>query len=138
MLKPYYPDYLDRKSKIDEIIKNFAGKKEFKITLTTDLSLILSKDERGITGLRRYENSPFPLLSNIELFSCSIGEWNTDLAQYGIKARYKFNDPLIQKFSGSRIYLIRYHTPSSQGNRYLKRQYQRLHHLRSTLQIREY
>ena len=66
---------------------------------------------------------------NIELFSNSIGGWNEDLRQYGIKARARRLEPSTT--SNCQIYLYDVTSLTSRGNSYLRRQYNRLTHSRT-------
>lgn len=100
--------------------------------------ILLTKDCRKVENLKKYKNSPFPLLSNIEYFSNSIGEWNSELLQYGIKARHKDKDYKSEGQAGIRIHLIKYDTLNNKNNRYLIRQYQRLEKYRECNEIHNY
>jgi len=138
MLIPYYPVKESRTCLIKDILHQFVQKSEYKLSLDRDTSIFLKKDLRGINHLRRFENSPFPLLSNIELFSSTPGEWNKSLGQYGLKVRCKQNDDQKETEIGSSLYLIKYENPSSRVNRYLKKRYKLLSHYRSQNEITLY
>jgi len=138
MLLPYYPIKSERSDLIVELIKQFAGKLEIKHKITHEITLILKKDERGLNGSKRYFNSPFPLLTNVEWFSCSLGEWNKDLGSYGLKVRLKRNDPKEEGIPGTQIYLLNQESTNSKGNRYLRRKYRKLEYYRNEGQIRSY
>jgi len=102
--------------------------------------LIITRDQRKIKNLRKFDKSPFPLLSNVEIFSKTLSEWNVDLASYGIKARSKWqeNNGPIDPSGGLQIKLIYSSTLNSRGNSYLKRQYSRLSGFRQHHQISSY
>jgi hypothetical protein len=125
LLRPSFPSSLDRKEIKDLLIKKLDRAPQVKYTLPTNEILILSKDIRSIQKVRKYSNSPFPLLSNIEYFSNSIGGWNTELKKYGIKARHKSGDN-SESLPGIRIHLLKYDTLTSKGNKYLRRRYRTL------------
>jgi len=119
------------------LLKQFESQNYLRHFLPDNTSIILHKDERQLNRLRRFEQSPFPLLSSIEYFSNSVGQWNTDLANYGIKTRTKLGD-LPPTEVGVRIHLIRHTSLSSKGNSFLKRQYSRLTNLRDQKRIIPY
>jgi hypothetical protein len=123
---------------IKELLIQFESRSSVKYSLDGQTSLILLKDERRLNNLRRYEDSPFPLISNVEYFCTSSGDWNKELLEYGIKTRSKLNDLDSPSAVGSRIHLIRYDTVQSRGNRYLKRQYRRLAFFRDCGRNEEY
>ena len=129
ILKPYHPHYLERKEKIRSLVTEFhlTGSLVYRITSTH--SLILRQDERGELPKRKHKDSPFPYLVNVELFSNSIGGWNDELRQYGIRARARYLEPSTS--SNSQIYLYDKTSITSRGNSYLRRQYNRLIHLRT-------
>lgn len=82
MLKTYIPEIKERKSLIKGIIKQFEKETIFKHILDVNTSLILIKDERKeLTQLRKYKDSPFPYLSNLDCFNNSVGgssDWCSD------------------------------------------------------------
>jgi len=86
----------------------------------------LSKDERQVRKIRKYTASPFPLLSCLDVFRYSHGDWNLELQDYGLQVRAKYPEPVNPTNYGSHIFLIHYDTVNLIGNRYLKRQYKRL------------
>lgn len=138
-MENYYPDLIERQQLIHDLIHQFCDKPSLKYSLSNHSSLLLLKDEIKLSSLRRFEGSPFPLLTNIELFSSSIGGFNEELMSYGIKTRSKFGDPTSHPNTyGSQIYLVYHDSPSSRGNRYLKRQYRRLNFYRDSSQIIKY
>lgn len=100
--------------------------------------LLLTREERKIKQHKRYFNSPFPLLSNLEFFSNTLGEWNKSLLTYGLKTRVKNDDPCEKTSLGSHIYLSSYTTGNYKSNRYLKTQYKRLEKYRSTRNVKSY
>lgn len=121
----------EQKLHLKTITSQFNGQQELKYSLDDRSFLVLSKDVRSMNRLRRYPRSPMPLLSNLEIFSNSLGSWNAELLEYGLKTRYKSGDtPTSSEHSGTNIHLAYYRTFSSQGNQYLKRQYKRLRTLR--------
>lgn len=120
------------------MLLEFEEKREYKYALTNTQSILLLRDERSKSNLKRYYNSPFPFLSNLEYFSNSIGELNRDLAQFGIKTRLKSDDLPLPNKSGFLIYLIYTETINSHCNRYLLKQYKRLTTYREQNQIHSY
>lgn len=139
LLKNYYPDKKERKTLIKDLVHQFEGKASLKYVLTNNITLILLKDQRKLTSLRRFKDSPFPFLTNIECFSSSLGDWNQDLLSYGIKSRLKFDDLTTSSFHpGVKIHLLKLDSINSRGNRYLHRQYARLSTYRKTNNISRY
>jgi hypothetical protein len=138
ILKDSFPDYTDRKIMKETLLKKLESSNFVRICLHDNSSLILLKDERKFKSLRRFDKSPFPLLTNIEYFSTSTGDWNSELKQFGIKARHKQNDPYSDSTSGIRIHLVKYDTLNNQSNKYLKRQYTRLENYRKSLSSKLY
>lgn len=121
-MKHYYPEKIERRSILTDLILRFEEKSSLHYSLPDSSSLILTKDERSLNHLRRYKDSPFPLLSNIELFSCSVGDYHKDLLLYGLKIRLKAGeDPTY--YTGTNVFLVNQFTPNYRGNRYLKKQY---------------
>ena len=104
----------------------FEKASSLKYLLSDQTYLILSKDERQVRKLRKYYSSPLPLLSGIEVFKTSTGEWNEELMNYGIKARAKYGESPNPSDIGSQIFVIYYDSINSLSNRYLKKQYKRL------------
>lgn len=138
ILKPYIPDSSIRKLKISQIAHQFSKESFLKYPLSDSSYLILTKDERKVKSLRRYNESPFPLLSNLECFRNTISNWNSELLKYGIKSRSKLHEPSNSSSPSSQLYLVYYKTLNSRGNHYLKTQYKRLFHYRRTLNISSY
>jgi hypothetical protein len=136
ILKAYHPDSAERRRVLDEILEGFVKVNEYSHKLTETASLILSKDTRGEPKARRYPNTPFPLLSNLEYFCNTPGEWNDQLQHYGLKTRVKSGD--TPQKTTERIYLYYNNTYNSRGNNYLKRQYKRLTHYRQEKQVIPY
>ena len=103
-------------------------------------SIILLQDERDPKyRLRKFKNSPYPYISNLEYFSTSIGSWNKELASYGIKSRLKKGDEKTPEDTlGVRIHLIQHSSINYRCNNYLHRQYKRLQFLRQTNAISKY
>jgi hypothetical protein len=112
---------------LDKILKNYILKKENRILLIESIAsqlekrkflryrltdqyyITLTKDERKIKSLRKYEGTPFTLLYNLESFSTSRGAWNKELIEYGIKTRAKYEDEIHTLSEiGSRIHLVYY------------------------------
>jgi len=120
-LKSYYSLKKDRTSKIKDIITQFGENSFIKYSLDLTTSLILTKDERSLNTKRRFKNSPFPKLSNIEYFSSSAGDWDQELLSYGIQTRSKTTN--LNTSLGIRIHLIKIDSVNCRGNRYLNRQY---------------
>lgn len=116
---------------IKELVTQFELEGSLRYPLDSQTSLIILKDERRLNNLKRYEASPYPLVSNVEYFSNSVGGWNEELLSYGIKTRSKPHDLDQPSDLGSRIHLVKLDTINSRGNRYLKRQYRRLEYYRS-------
>ena len=119
-------------------MNSLQGKSSFRYELSSTLSLHLIKDGRKLTRLRRFQNSPFPFLSNVEFFSCSVGNWNYELKKYGIKTRTTAKDHATPESWGTKIFLVRQDTILSSGNSYLRKQYRRLQHYRNYGIITEY
>lgn len=109
-----------------ELILSFEQKSHLQYSLPDSSSLILLKDERKLNSYKRFEHSPFPLLSNIDYFSNSVGDWNSDLQRFKIKTRFKLGDELENHSPSARIHLILRHSLSSQGNKSLKHKYKLL------------
>lgn len=126
ILTPFYPERLDRLKFLTDLLHKFESKRHLELFLTDRYTLILLKDERKLNRLRRFGQSAFPLLQNIEYFSNSVGEWNQDLLRFGIKTRTKENDPNRTSLSGTRIHLILRHTLTSRGNAKLHHYYRLL------------
>lgn len=126
-MKNYYPDKKERKTLIKDLVHQFEGKSSLKYVLTNNITLILLKDQRKLNSLRRFKDSPFPFLTNIECFSSSLGDWNQELLSFGIKSRIKYDDLTNYPSEyGSHIHLVKLDSINSRGNRYLHRQYLRL------------
>lgn len=121
---------VERLHLIKHLLKQFERCTTMRYFLSSQSSIILSKDERKLNKLRRFRNSPFPLLSNVEYFSSSVGEMNTELIKYGIKSRSKINDKNSNVDPGIKIHVLYHDTINARGNRYLRRQYARLEHYR--------
>lgn len=137
ILKSYIPDKLELKTKIQEIADIMSGTNFHLYELDSKTSLIFVKDERDLKNLKRYNESPFPLLSNLEWFCCAPGTWDQSLQDYGIKTRSKYRSDLPN--TGSiLIHMIYSHTPSGRANRYLKRQYKLLELYRKTNMTKAY
>lgn len=137
LLKEYIHEATARKILRQEILLQFEKHSFYTYRVSDQVTLILSKDSRIIQPHRRYKNSPFPFLTNVSYFSNSVGSWNKELLEYGITSRLKDGDTATPDVS-SRIYLIKLDSISTQGNKYLKRQYKRLESLRRTGNILEY
>jgi len=116
---------------LKEILKEFGHKSYLKYKLDSGSYLILTKDSRKIQSYKRYYDSPFPLLGNLEVFSTTVGEWNNELKKYGLKTRSKANEHPTT-LVGTKIHLCYYDTLNSKGNRYLRQQYKRLNLYRTS------
>ena len=126
-LKPHVPDRKVRQTLIPKLTAQFEKCSFLKYNLSSNIFLILSRDERKIRSLRRYKESPFPLLKNLEGFSIMLGEWNQELQQYNLQSREKLGDHSHnESLVGCQIYISCYDTISSKGNQYLRKQYRRL------------
>lgn len=134
ILKSYYPYGFDRRKVLTEIVTRFEQAGSLRYSLDSQTSLILLKDDRRLNHLRRFQDSPFPLVSNVEYFCNSVGGWNEELLSYGIKTRSKSATSPLSAV-GSRIHLVKLDNINSRGNRYLKRQYKRLQTYRKTSNI---
>ena len=132
ILKNHVPLPEAREALIKKLVLSFRNKATLKYALDNTTFIILTKDERKLQNLKRYSNSPFPLISNLGLFSNSIGEWNKSLSDFGLKTRERYHDHSSNHEScGTKIFLASYDTLNSKSNRYLKHQYKRLERLRS-------
>ena len=138
ILKPNVRSLEERSSLIKHLLTKFEKTNCIKYCLNDTSYLILSKDERQVRKIRRYHDSPLPLLSSLDVFKTSSGDWNNELAEFGIKARAKYGENPSNSVVGSQIYLIHYDTVSLLGNKYLKRQYKRLTKYRSQRDIVSY
>lgn len=99
----------------------------------------MSKTSRTLKNLRRFPNSPFPLLSNLESFSNTIGSINEELLSYGLQTRERLEDhPDNWSDVGTQVHLIYHTTLNSKGNRYLRRQYKRLNQYRNQRDWKSY
>jgi len=138
ILKSHLPDPVERRTLIRNLASQFKEKSYIKISLSENSHLILTKDERKLKNLRRYNDSPLPLLSNVEGFSNSIGAWNEELTAFGLHSRYKLNETPNMNSIGSKIYIAYTNNLNSKGNQYLRRQYKRLKTYRHYSQIDQY
>lgn len=111
---------------MNKLLVKFEKETSLKYALNSTCSLILSKDERQVSKLRKYHSSPLPLLSSISVFRSSIGSYNDELLEYGLQSRVKVNDTENDLRVGSYIYLVLTDTLTFKGNRYLRNQYKRL------------
>jgi len=126
-------------STLSSILNAFNNTQYLVHPLDNTTYLVLSHDSRDVSNKKRFKNSPFPFLSSLEEFSNTIGDWNEELEVFGIKARKKYGDTdLPGEILGTRIHLCRTTSINLKSNQYLKRQYQRLSHYRSTSNISEY
>lgn len=139
LLKHEIPQKEERLLLIEKLVSQFGKTSSLKYMINEKSYLILTKDERITKRLKRYPESPFPLLSTVELFSNSIGLWNSALLQYGLQTRAKLHD-LPNNYSevGTQIFLIHVNKINLRGNRYLRRQYKRLKAFRSFSKIADY
>jgi len=121
------------------ILTAFSNAQHYYHPLNNLTYLVLSHDSRDVSNKKRYSKSPFPLLSILEEFSCTIGDWNEELASFGIKARKKYGDTnLPEEILGTRIHLSRTTSINQKSNSYLKRQYKRLTQYRTSRDVNEY
>lgn len=132
ILKPFVPDKEARSSLMNKLLVKFERETSLKYNLSPTCSLILSKDERQVRKLRKYHESPLPLLSSISVFRSTIGSYNEDLLQYGLTSRLKVGDTPTASSLGSQVYLIITDTLTFQGNSYLRKQYKRLNKYRTS------
>jgi Reverse transcriptase (RNA-dependent DNA polymerase) len=116
---------------MNKLLVKFEREPSLKYNLSPTCSLILSKDERQVRKLRKYHESPLPLLSSISVFRSTIGSYNEELLEYGLSSRLKVGDQSSESLVGSNIYLILTDTLTFQGNSYLKNQYKRLRKYRT-------
>lgn len=137
ILRNYIKEEEEIKILLENLISSFSKRTTLKYSINDKTYLILSKDERKVSHLRRYKDTPLPLLSNLEEFSNSPGEWNESLLEYGLKSRLKLKDSESSEV-GTKIHVAFNQTLNSQGNQYLRRQYERLRVLRKQLKIRAY
>lgn len=138
LLKESYPIYQERKDVKESLILKLRKSPFVKHQLSDNSSLILMKDERKLHRLRKYYDSPFPLLSSASYFSNSVGEWNQELYKFGIKARYKYKDLHCEGESGTRVHLIKGNRINTKSNNYLRKQYKRLETYRQRKEISNY
>lgn len=139
ILKNYYPEATQRTEILEYIIPRFEKEGYYRYPLDEFTSLILLKDQRAINSSKRFEASPFPYLTNVEYFKNTVGEWNQDLQHFGIKTRSKWKEvDHLPSICGSHIHLALSNTPSSRGNKYLKKQYKLLSNYRQHSAISEY
>jgi len=126
-------------STISNIIKAFDNTQCLVWPLDNTSYLVLSHDSRNVSNKKRHKNSPFPYLSSMEEFSNTIGDWNEELASFGITARKKYGDTDLEgEILGTRITLSRTTSLNLKSNQYLKRQYNRLAQYRNNSQTSEY
>lgn len=124
---------------IKKLVLQFEKKSHLQYPLSNNSCLILTKDIRTVNNPKRYRNSPFPLITNVGLFSNSTGEWNSTLKAYGLNSRQKLEDePNNWNEVGNKIFLVHTSTLNSRANLYLKRQYRRLETYRKNRQIDQY
>lgn len=136
-MKEYILEAQARKILRQEILLQFEKHSFYSYRVSDQVTLILSKDSRTLKPHRKYKNSPFPFLTNVSYFSSSVGSWNEELREYGIKHRTKEGDPSPQAVN-TRIYLVKLDSISTRGNKYLKRQYKRLEDMRNQGQVTAY
>lgn len=130
ILKVYYPDKSELFMHIRHILLEFEAKGYCKYSLTGDESIILLKDNRKPPfKLRKFPDSPFPYLSNLEYFGIVAASWNEELLKYGIKTRSK-SDDYPHCAGGTRIHLIQNWSLNYRCNQYLRNQYKRLRYYR--------
>ena len=109
------------------MISQFTGKDYLKFELNEETHLILLRDKRSKPPSKRWQDTPFPLLSNCEEFSSTLGEYAEELQAYGIRTRAKYDDQLpLEVISSTHIYMSYHTNVNTQSNRYLRKQYSRL------------
>lgn len=132
ILTSYYPARKERKELVSDIIQKYESKSSYIYPITSQTSLLLSKDERRIRRIRKYKQTPFPLLSNLEIFSSLAGDWDPELQKYQIQSRQKTKPSSTSNAGlGSHLYLVKIDTLNTRGNKFLRRQYERLTQLRN-------
>jgi hypothetical protein len=121
ILKHYESCSDTRHRLINRLLLEFEAKGSLRYSLSPTHSLLLTKDERKCKGLlRKYENSPFPYLSNVEYFCTAPGDYNTTLLSYGIKARTKLGES-PSNLVGSQVHLVSSETLNYRCNQYLRK-----------------
>lgn len=129
----------EREIHLKRIIRLYTAHGKLRYRLDESSYLILSIESRETQKSKRYPKSPFPLLSNVEVFSTSIGSYNEELLSHGIKSRGKLNEPLsLNGEPNALIYISHYTNLNLKCNKYLRQQYKRLSYLRSSRQYSAY
>jgi len=126
-----YPDRSEREEVIKSLITKFQNSPYLKYHVEDEQYILFIKDSRKMSSQRRYNKSPFPLLQASEYFYNSIGGWDLELKQFGIRTRTKEQTKKNPSPLGNKIYLVNYNSLSSTGNTYLRRQYKRLEKYRA-------
>jgi hypothetical protein len=110
ILKGYDFSTEELNSHLLSITHQFKGKSQIHYKLNDKSYLTLTKDNRKETVSKRYPNSPFPYLSNVEKFRNTVGQWNSSLQEYKIKTRLKLGDEIGTSLNsnesiGTHVYL---------------------------------
>lgn len=133
MLAIYFVEEEARMLFINKLLARFERSSSLEISLNPSTKLILSRDTREKNLKRRFPDSPFPFLVNMDCYSNTIGEYNEELLQYGLHTREKLDDHINNSCQvGTHIQIILLENISCKGNQYLKKQYKRLKHYRKT------
>ena len=133
MLASYFVEEEARMLFITKLLARFERQVSLEINLTPCLKLILSRDSRDKNKHKRYYDSPFPFLVNMDCYSNTIGEYNSELLSFGLQTREKLDDHSNNSsLVGSHVQLILIENLCGKGNTYLRKQYKRLRHYRET------
>jgi hypothetical protein len=73
MLEEYIVSNYERKKIITDLVTLLTSQNSVSYSLDDHHSIILIKDDQELSRLRKYEDSPLPYLSNLELFSSIVG-----------------------------------------------------------------
>ena len=138
ILKAYYPLGYHRTRILKDILFRFEEHGKLRYPLDNVTTLILEKDESRLHKLRKYRSSPFSYLSNVEWYSNSVGSWNQELLEFGLRIRSKRKHSMRSEDPGNRIHLIKLDNVNSRGNHYLRGQYKRLERYRNSGNYCEY
>jgi hypothetical protein len=91
LLKIHFPESPPppgRKKLFIDMIRELERTGRASYRFTPNNTLNLKKDEINVSSLKRYAASPFPLLTNIESFEHSVGEWQSALGYLVLKPDY--------------------------------------------------
>jgi hypothetical protein len=127
MLAIYFVEEEARMLFINKLLARFEKQVSLEINLTPNIKLILSRDIRAKNKHKKYENSPFPFLVNMDCYSNTIGEYNSELLSFGLQTREKLDDHADNSsLVGNHVQLILIENLCGKGNTYLRKQYKRL------------